>query len=237
MLYHCKVCMHLFKVALGQILNNFPLFTCHFFPPVFKEVLVKDVFAGVVMIKHLCIKWCHLENNTTFSNSGPLSSVLLVSTAVTGHMSKNCTPTHYMAESTSGQDEVSSVFWLAWLTKLVQSRKLDIQLDSQENWTLPLFFSTLLVNLCSRTGEQKKWQILCDKWDTNFIWKNLPQTSSSFKQISFCKRPKQINSWVKITTEHESNSPVMFVTHKHFAILFFLPSCCINAILLTQNAI
>ena len=120
MLYHCKVCMHLFKVTLGQILNNFPLFTCHFFPPVFKEVLIKDVFAGVVMIKHLCIKWCHLENNT-LSNSGSVS-VLLVSTAVT----RKYTLTHYMAESTSGQDEASSVFWLAWLTKLVQSRKLDI---------------------------------------------------------------------------------------------------------------
>jgi len=125
MLYHCKVCMHLFKVALGQILNNFPLFTCHFFPPVFKEVLVKDVFAGVVMIKHLGIKWCHLENNTTFSNSVSLS-ILLVSIAVTSHMSRKYTLTHYMAESTSGQDEASSVFWLAWLTELVQSRKLDI---------------------------------------------------------------------------------------------------------------
>ena len=65
----------------------------------------------------------------------------------------------------------------------------------------------------------------------------LPQTSSSFKQISFCKRPKKINSWPKITTAHESNSPVIFVTHKYFAILFLLPSCCINAILSMQNAI
>ena len=152
MLYHCKVCMHLFKVALGQILNNFPLFTCHFFPPVFKEVLVKDVFAGVVMIKHLCIKWCHLENNTTFSNSGPLSSVLLVSTAVTGHMSKKYTPTHYMAESTSGQDEVSSVFWLAWLTKLVQSRKLDIT---------PVLFN-IISELMQQDRRAKKM--------TNLVW-------------------------------------------------------------------
>ena len=124
MLYHCEVCMHLFKVTLGQILNNFPLFTCHFFPPVFKEVLVKDVFAGVVMIKHLCIKWCYLENNT-LSNSGSLS-VLLVSTTITGHMSKKYTLTHYMAESTSRQDEANPVFWLAWLTKLVQSKRLDL---------------------------------------------------------------------------------------------------------------
>ena len=117
--------MHLFKVALGQILNNFPFFTCHLFPPVFKEVLVKDVFAGVVMIKHLCIEWCHLKNNTTFSNSVSLS-VLLVSTAVNGHMSRNYTLTHFMAESTSGQDEANAVFCSTGLTKLVQSRKLDI---------------------------------------------------------------------------------------------------------------
>ena len=31
---------------------------------------------------------------------------------------------------------------------------------------------------------------------------------------------------VKITTKHASNSPVTFVTHKRFVVLFFLQSCC-----------
>ena len=32
-----------------------------------------------------------------------------------------------------------------------------------------------------------------------------------------------------ITTKHTSNSPVTFVTHKCFAVVFFLPSCCVNS--------
>ena len=44
---------------------------------------------------------------------------------------------------------------------------------------------------------------------------------------SFCRRAKNINvKW--ILTKHASNSPVTFVTLKRFAILFFLPSCCVN---------
>ena len=36
----------------------------------------------------------------------------------------------------------------------------------------------------------------------------------------------------KIMTEHASNRPVTFVTHKHFAVLFFLQSCCVNSLLM-----
>ena len=32
-----------------------------------------------------------------------------------------------------------------------------------------------------------------------------------------------------ITTKHVRNSPVTFVTHKRFDVLFFLPSCCVNS--------
>ena len=35
-----------------------------------------------------------------------------------------------------------------------------------------------------------------------------------------------------VTTKHASNSPVTFVTHESFAILFFLPSCCVISLLL-----
>ena len=37
----------------------------------------------------------------------------------------------------------------------------------------------------------------------------------------------------EITTKHASDSPVMFVTHKRFAVIFFLPSCCVNSLLLS----
>ena len=40
---------------------------------------------------------------------------------------------------------------------------------------------------------------------------------------------------VKITTKHTSYSLVTFVTHKSFAVPFFLPSCCINSLTLTNE--
>ena len=39
-----------------------------------------------------------------------------------------------------------------------------------------------------------------------------------------------------ITTQHVSYSPVTFVTHKHFAVLFLLPSCCVNSLLALKNS-
>ena len=35
---------------------------------------------------------------------------------------------------------------------------------------------------------------------------------------------------MKITTKHASNSPVTFVTHKRFVVLFFLPSCFVHSL-------
>ena len=42
---------------------------------------------------------------------------------------------------------------------------------------------------------------------------------------------------MKITTKHAStgNSHFTFVTQKHFAILLFLPSCCVNSLFLDDN--
>ena len=39
---------------------------------------------------------------------------------------------------------------------------------------------------------------------------------------------------MKITTKHARNSPVAFVTHKCFAVLFFLPFQCVNSLLKTE---
>ena len=40
---------------------------------------------------------------------------------------------------------------------------------------------------------------------------------------------------MKITTKHGSNSHVTFVTRKRFAVLLFLPSCCVNSLFLDDN--
>ena len=48
------------------------------------------------------------------------------------------------------------------------------------------------------------------------------------------KRPEDINL-VKVTTKHISNRPVTSVTHKRSAVLFFLPSCCVNSLLSHEN--
>ena len=39
---------------------------------------------------------------------------------------------------------------------------------------------------------------------------------------------------MKFTTKHASNSPVTFVTHERFAVLFFLPSCCVNSLIIAR---
>ena len=40
---------------------------------------------------------------------------------------------------------------------------------------------------------------------------------------------------MKFTTKHESNCLVTFVTHKRFAVLFFLPSCCVNSLITSEQ--
>ena len=55
------------------------------------------------------------------------------------------------------------------------------------------------------------------------------KNSLSFKQI-FLVKDQKTSMLVKITTKHRSNGLVRFVTHKHFAVLFFLPSCCVNSL-------
>ena len=56
----------------------------------------------------------------------------------------------------------------------------------------------------------------------------LRQTSLSFKHF-FWQRPQNITvKW----GQHARNSPATFVSHKHFVILFFLTSCCINSLIL-----
>ena len=48
-------------------------------------------------------------------------------------------------------------------------------------------------NLRNRTGEGRKPQILCDKRDNNFAWKNIPPKLQLLFNRSFCKRPENIN--------------------------------------------
>ena len=36
---------------------------------------------------------------------------------------------------------------------------------------------------------------------------------------------------MKLTTKNAINRPVTFVTHKRFAVLFLLPLCCVNSLI------
>ena len=40
----------------------------------------------------------------------------------------------------------------------------------------------------------------------------------------------------KFTSKHASDGLVTFVTHKGFAVLFFLPSCCVNSLIMQTTA-
>ena len=65
--------------------------------------------------------------------------------------------------------------------------------------------------------------------------KTFRKTLPSFKQIFLLKTRKQ---WcqVKITTKHANNSGVKFVTHKRFAVVLFLPSCCVSWLALHHDS-
>ena len=74
-----------------------------------------------------------------------------------------------------------------------------------------------LVNLRNRTGEERRRKNLCDKRDKQLF----PKLHIPFNR-SFCKRL-------------ENNSLVTSVTHKRFAVLFFLPSIGSTSFFLTNS--
>ena len=98
-----------------------------------------------------------------------------------------------------------------------QQNSVFIELHKKKNSSLP---GELLVNLRNRTGEGGKRKTLCDKRDHNFAWKNIPPNFSFLLTDLFVKDQKTLTS---IMTKQAINSPVTFVTHKRFAVLFFLP--------------
>ena len=57
------------------------------------------------------------------------------------------------------------------------------------------------------------------------------QSSLSFKQI-LLQRTRKHWCLMKITTKHASNSPVTFITRERFDVLFFLPYCSVNSLVL-----
>ena len=104
-------------------------------------------------------------------------------------------------------------------------------------------FAVLLFDLPAPTTKHSK---VTGSKTLNFLpkWQKIPEhflyellytvncwVSSSFKQIFWLETKKH---WylVKITTKHASNSPVTFVTHKRFAVPLFLPSCCVNSLIM-----
>ena len=54
---------------------------------------------------------------------------------------------------------------------------------------------------------------------------------------AFCNQAVFFRPRLTVNSGFVSNNPVTFVTHEHFAALFFLPSCCVNSLrsLLSQR--
>ena len=75
----------------------------------------------------------------------------------------------------------------------------------------------VIVSLCNRAREERRWQTLCDKCDNNFVWKKFLPNFTLLQTDLFVKDQKTL-MWVKIMTKHPSNSPVTFVTHKRFTV-------------------
>ena len=76
------------------------------------------------------------------------------------------------------------------------------------------FFNPSLVNLHNRVREERRRQTLCDKRDNNNVWKNPPPIFKS----------KKHQCWVNFWQNMQVAEPIMFVTLKRFAVLFFLLS-------------
>ena len=87
-----------------------------------------------------------------------------------------------------------------------------------------------IVNLRNRTGEERGRQTLCDKRDNNFVSKNVPPNFTFLWTYLFVEEQKT-PMLSEFPTKHASNSPVTFVTLERFAVLFFLPSCCVNSLI------
>ena len=87
---------------------------------------------------------------------------------------------------------------------------------------------TLIVNLRNRTGEERRAQTSCASV-TILFEKNLPPNLTFLETDLFEEQKPSMLS--EFPTKHSSNSPFTFVTLKRFAVVSFLPSCCVNSLL------
>ena len=96
--------------------------------------------------------------------------------------------------------------------------------EEKEKNTVVLYLSSVAVLLYSHngelTGQERKYGKSCGTSVTVILFEN------TFRQHFYLS---YLLSYLK---EHLSNSLVTFVTHKRFAVLFFLPSCCANSLTL-----
>ena len=84
---------------------------------------------------------------------------------------------------------------------------------------------------CLVLSWQRRRQTLCDKRDNNFAWKKLSsKLHPPLKELSV-----EDQNTLRFSEDHDKRrrSPVTFVTHKRFAVLFFLPSCWVNSLMFT----
>ena len=80
--------------------------------------------------------------------------------------------------------------------------------------------------LTQRAAEGRSRQTLRDKRDSNSVWKQFPPNFTFLLKDLMVKDPKTI-ILIEYHNKHAGNRPVTFVTHKCFAALFFVPSCCV----------
>ena len=84
----------------------------------------------------------------------------------------------------------------------------------------------IIVNLHKGTAEGRRRQTLRDKRDSNSVWNQFPPNFTFLLKDLLVKDPKTI-ILIEYHNKHAGNRPVTFVTHKCFAALFFVPSCCV----------
>ena len=92
----------------------------------------------------------------------------------------------------------------------------------------------LIVNLRKGTVEGRRRKTLCDKRDNSFVWKQFPPNFNFLLKDLFVNIKTQL-----YLLNFATNTQVIVLSrlsHKHFAVLFFVPSCFLSSLIGTLRS-
>ena len=97
-----------------------------------------------------------------------------------------------------------------------------------------LLLMMLIVNLRKGTVEGRRRKTLCDKRDNSSVWKQFPPNFNFLLKDLFVNIKTQL-----YLLNFATNTQVIVLSrlsHKHFAVLFFVPSCFLSSLIGTLRS-